>query len=195
MKLWNERFVAGAGTLLAVAGLVVFGVSSSKGAFGLPTDVQEAKVEISVDKTEAAPGETVVLSVVVTDANGDPVANTDCVFGLTSQPGISADVSPDEAATDANGLVTATLDVGENPGTVTVEVTCGAASAVLSVNVGGAALPPGSAPEGLPASGVGYAETGSSNAMSTLLLVLLGALGVTLLGTGVVATRTWRARD
>jgi hypothetical protein len=194
MKLWNGRLVASAGALLAVAGLVAFGLSSSKGAFGLPTDVQEAAVEITADKTEAAPGETVALTVVVTDANGNPVANTACVFGVVSQPGITADVSPNEATTDGNGQVTATLEVGESAGTVTVQVTCGSASAVLSVNVSGTALPPGSAPEALPQSGIGYSETGSS-ALSPLLVALLAALGVTLLGTGAVATRTWRARD
>ncbi|MEX1255507.1 MAG: invasin domain 3-containing protein [Dehalococcoidia bacterium] len=197
MKLWNGRLVGAMGALLAVAGLVAFSLSSSQvalgGDTGLPTDVDATEggtLTVDPSTTTAAAGESVVLTITVNDANGDPVEGADCVLGVTSQPGITADVSPDEAVTDANGQIAATLDAGETEGTVTVEVNCGSLSTVLDVAVGGAALPPGS----LPQAGIGYPETGSS-AVSALLVVLLAALGVTLLGTGAVATRTWRARD
>jgi hypothetical protein len=196
MKLWNGRLVGAMGALLAVAGLVAFSLSSSQvalgGDTGLPTDVDATEggtLTVDASTTTAAAGESVVLTIAVNDANGDPVAGADCVLGVTSQPGITADVSPDQAVTDANGQITATLDAGENEGTVTVQVTCGSLSTVLDVTVGGAALPPGS----LPQAGAGYAETSSS--VSTLLVALLAALGVTLLGTGAVATRTWRTRE
>ncbi len=194
MRFWNGRLAVAGGVLLAVAGILAFGLWSSEGAFGLPTDVQAATVEIAVDKTDAAPGESLVLTITVTDAAGNPVAGASCGLGVVSQPGISADVSPDETTTDANGQLTATLDVGEDAGTVTVQVGCGTASAVLSINVGGAAAPPGSAPGALPQSGVGYQDSGSP--WSVLLLALLGTLGLALLGTGgIVARNAWRVRD
>jgi hypothetical protein len=199
MKLWNGRLVGAMGALLAVAGMVAFSLSSSQvalgGDTGLPTDVDATEggtLTVDASTTTAEPGESVVLTITVTDANGDPVAGADCSLGVTAQPGITADVSPDETVTDANGQITATLDAGETAGTVTVEVNCGSLSSVLDVTVGGT-LPPGSSPEALPQAGAGYSGTGA--AVSTLLMVLLAALGVTLLGAGAVATRTMRSRN
>ncbi len=179
----NIKFAVG---VLAVATMLMAGVFSRTALADYPPP--NGSVAFEVSDTTADPGEDVTLTVIVLDADGNPVANAACALSITDQPGSDASVAQDSAETDANGAITGTLDVGGSLGSVVVTAVCPAgpdASDVLSASgtvvvaeTGGAALPPAS----LPSTGFGPAEGdgGTGYAKLTIALALASVAGFVL---------------
>ena len=194
MKTMNGRLVVIAGVALALAGLLAFSLATPSTALGgeegtgLQTDVDLPTTTISADDANVSVGGQTNVTVNIVDGAGNPVAGTECTFSITSQPGTDASVDAGPVTTDANGDATTTVQVGSTEGQIDVEATCGGETVTVSVvagaGAGGAAAPPAS----LPAAGAeGVSSTGGS--ASTLLVMLLAALGVTLTGAGLIAVR------
>ncbi len=194
MNVVSGRLVVLAGAALALVGLLAFGLVAPSTALGgedsglqtdtgLPTDVNPSTTTISADDASVALGGETNVTVNITDDAGNPVVGVDCTFSIVSQPGTDASVVAGPVATDANGNATTTVTVGTTEGQIDIEATCGSETVTVSVTAG-AATPPAS----LPAAGAeGVNSTGGS--VSTLLVMLLAALGVTLTGAGLIAVR------
>lgn len=95
------------------------------------------------------------LTITVRDLDGKVVTGEPVTLSVTKQPGGGASVQAAAATTDANGVVTATLNVGGAPGVVevtavTAEVSCRASVTVQGGEVEGAVELPetGSGPSG-----------------------------------------------
>ena len=136
-----------------------------------PTDGPTLDSDAEGDKV--APGGSTVL----TGSFGE--AGLDCTWSIVSQPGTDASLSDEGTTTDANGDVTATLNVGDTVGDVQVQVTCGDQSAVLDVTV----------TTELPTTGIG-GSLGTDNGFSAGLWAIIGSL---LAATAVATTAFgWR---
>jgi hypothetical protein len=197
MKFLSGKLFAVAGVALAITGLLAFSVMAPGSTVGLETDVEPppsypdaVTIQIAADHVAPVVGETVSISVDVQGANGDPVAGELCTFSIASQPGTDASVDAGPVTTDANGGASTTLNVGSTAGTIEVAAQCGDVSASVSV-VASAAEAPAQPPASLPNSGSGgyLNQTGPAR---VLLISLLGALGVTLAGGGIMAARQRR---
>ena len=120
------------------------------------TDLQNAEIDPTLAGATVTCGEgqeptpTPVIPFITTDDPDDTIepggstvltatfadAGLDCTWSIVSQPeGSNATLSDEGDTTDANGEVTATLNVGDKTGTVQVEATCGGESVVLDVTV------------------------------------------------------------
>ncbi|MEX1253947.1 MAG: choice-of-anchor Q domain-containing protein [Dehalococcoidia bacterium] len=129
-----------------------------------------ANVDVTVSDDSPEVGDTVDISVAVTDDEGNAVAGAECTFEITDQPGDDAVLEAESATTDASGIATVGLSVGETPGTIEVTADCGAfGSEVLEVIV---------SPAGLPPTGEGGTNGSSGSALAIVLAVLaLAAVG------------------
>jgi hypothetical protein len=137
-------------------------------------------VDVSVSDDTPGVGDTVEVTVNVTDDAGNPVEGAECAFEITSQPGDDAVLGADSATTDADGNAGVALTVGSTPGVVEVTADCGAfGSEVLEVTVGAA---------GLPETG-GVAQDSSSSDIVTVVLAALAA-GAILIGAGFALRRS-----
>lgn len=197
MNLLNGRLIVLAGAAFALVGLLAFSVASPSTALGqegtgLQTDVDQPTTTISADNASVAAGGETNVTVNIVDDAGNPVAGTECTFSISSQPGTDASVDAGPVTTDANGNATTTVQVGSTEGQIDIEATCGSETVTVSV-VAGAATPAAAAPPAsLPQAGAeGVTSTGGS--ASTLLVMLLAALGVTLTGAGLIAVRNRQA--
>ncbi len=177
------------GVLVATA-MLLAGVFSSTALADYPPP--NGSVEFEVASTAAGTGEAVVVTVIVLDADGTPVASAACAMSITGQPGSGASVAQDSPETDANGVITGTLYVGGSVGNVVVTAVCPAgtdASDVLSASgtvvvtgTGGPALPPAS----LPDTGAGLADSDGGAAYAQAAIAF-GALGGALLMFGMAS--------
>lgn len=193
MNLLNGRLIVLAGAAFALVGLLAFSVASPSTALGqegtgLQTDVDQPTTTISADNASVATGGETNVTVNIVDDAGNPVAGTECTFSISSQPGTDASVDAGPVTTDANGNATTTVQVGSTEGQIDIEATCGSETVTVSVVAGAAASPPASLPQ---AGAEGVTSTGGS--ASTLLVMLLAALGVTLTGAGLIAVRNRQA--
>jgi CSLREA domain-containing protein len=132
-----------------------------------------ANVDVTVSDDTPEVGDTVDISVSVTDDAGNPVAGAECTFAITSQPGHDASLEAETATTGEDGVATVGLTVGSTPGVIQVTADCGDfGSEVLEVTVGVA---------GLPETGAG-ADGSSSGTLAVLLAVVAGALALAAAG-------------
>ncbi len=176
--------------VLAVATMLMAGVFSRTALADYPPPNGSAQLNVSI--TSAGTGEAVTLTLIVLDAEGNPVANAACTLSITEQPGSDASVAQDSAETDANGAISGTLDVGDSLGNVVVTAICPAgtdASDVLSASgtvvvsgTGGAADPPAS----LPSTGLSPAE-GDGGTGYAQLAIAVAAVSGALLVFGIVS--------
>lgn len=184
--------------VLAVATMLIAGVFSRTALADYPPP--NGSVEFEVASTAAGAGEAVAVTVIVRDADGNPVASAACTMSITGQPGSGASVAQDSPETDADGAITGTLYVGGSVGNVVVTAVCPAgtdASDVLSASgtvvvtgAGGAALPPAS----LPDTGVGPADSDGGTGFAPLPIAVGAVFGALLMfGMGSLAARQ-RAR-
>lgn len=184
----KSRFLFGG--LLAGA-MLVAGVFASTALADYPPP--SGSVTATLSDTTVAAGESVVVTAVVRDAESNPVAGALCTMSIASQPGSGAVITPDSATTDANGVITGTLTVGQTAGNVVVRVECPTgpgASEVLTASVtsvveGGAAEPPGSIVG--PSTGAGGEEGGAGTSLVTpvtigVLAAIASLLAFSLLG-------------
>ena len=177
--------------VLAVATMLIAGVFSSTALADYPPP--NGSVEFEVSTTTAGFGAGVTLTLIVLDADGNPVANAACTLSITDQPGSGASVTQDSAETDANGAITGTLDVGGSEGNVVVTAVCPAgpdASQVLSASgmvavagtgAGESAPPPAS----LPSTGFSPVE-GDGGIGFAQFAITVAAVSAALLAFGVV---------
>jgi predicted outer membrane repeat protein len=136
-------------------------------------------VDVSVSDDSPEVGDTVDVTVNVTDDAGSPVEGAECAFEITGQPGTDAVLGADSATTDADGNATVGLTVGSTPGVIEVTADCGAfGSEVLEVTVGAAALPE---------TGVAGSTKSSNDTLAVVLAAL--AVGAVLTGAGFALRR------
>ena len=184
--------------VLAVATMLVAGVFPRTALADYPPP--NGSVEFEASTTTASTRQAVTMTLIVLDAEGNPVANAACTLSITDQPGSDASVTQDSAETDANGVITGTLDVGGSLGSVVVTAICPVgpgASEVLSASgtvvvsgTGGAAPPPAS----LPSPGLSPAEGGGGTGYAQLAIAV-AAVGGAVLVFGIVRhTARQRAR-
>ena len=104
----------------------------------------------------------------------------DCTWSIVSQPGTDASLQQATGTTDADGVVTNTLNVGSETGIVSVQVDCGGVTQVLDVEV---------APSGITDTGISGPIDGSG--FSAGLWAIIGSL----LAATAVATAAfgWKA--
>jgi hypothetical protein len=120
-----------------------------------------------VSDPNPAPGDTVDVTVTVTDDAGNPRPGVSCTFSIITQPGDDASLGATEATTDENGQASVPLNVGSTPGTVEVQAECDGLTEVLAVEVGGIAAPE---------TGTGSGE-GSTSSVALALMAALGLAG------------------
>ena len=178
--------------VLTVATMLIAGVFSGTALADYPPPNGSAQLNVSI--TSAGTGEAVTLTLIVLDADGNPVANAACTLSITDQPGSDASVAQTSAETDANGAITGILDVGGSLGAVVVTAICpvgAGASDVLSASgtvvvsgtgTGGAALPPAS----LPSTGLSPADDGGGTGFAQLAITIAAVSGA-LLVFGIVS--------
>ncbi len=170
--------------VIAVATLLLAGVLSRTALADYPPP--NGSVEFEVANTTAGFGTAVTLTLIVLDADGNPVANAACTMSITDQPGSGASLVQNSGETDANGAITATLDVGGSEGSVVVTAVCPVgpdASDVLSASgtvVVAGTSGPASPPASLPSTGLGLAE-GNGGTWFAQLAIALAAVGGALL--------------
>lgn len=160
--------------MLPVAGLAAMvGVASAQ----YPPPVGNCVVTTTAAATDE--GGSVRVTVTVRDLDGKVVSGEPVAVSITAQPGSGASVVADATATDVNGVVMATLNVGSAAGVVTVQALAEDVSCSGSVSVvGGEVQPEVIAP---PDTGFGPgASNGSSVPVAGLAFaaVALGAMAV-----------------
>ncbi len=134
-----------------------------------------SSLTVTAGQTTATAGQTVPITAVLRDNDGDVLANQACVARVARQPGTGASVSPTDVTTDGNGAARTTLNVGSTPGTIEVEVVCGTITGRVSVILSAAAQPPQS-PIELPSTGSG--PDSQSGGLTAVLLITAGAIAL-----------------
>lgn len=172
MKWFTFKVVA-----LAVVAALLGLVSVKETAANYPPPAGSATLNGS--NTTASVGGDVVLTLTVVDSTGSAIAGKACEMYISSQPGTDASVAQDNAATDANGVITAVLYAGTAPGTVQVVANCGNLFAGFSTIVAGVVVSPPQAPPEpaqitLPPTGV--APAAGRLSVNTVLALLCGGL-------------------
>lgn len=183
------RRIISLGTAIAV--LLLMAISNS-GMARAQYPTPSGNLTVAASQTTATAGQSVTVTATLLDVNGTRLASHSCTLNILSQPGTDASVTPANANTDASGVVTATVNVGTTPGTITVRVTCGSVIGSVSVVAGASvrpSLPPRSAVE-LPNTGSG--ASGQSHG-SDITGVLAAALVLLVLGGHAVRSRRRRA--
>jgi hypothetical protein len=145
---------------------------------------------LSIEAGSTTTGGTSDVTATVLDESGNPVEGAEVVFRIVSQPGDDATWSDGSieitALTDANGLATAILNAGSNPGDIIIETISGAKTSQVTVAVAAAA-------GGLPPTGASP-DSGGGGGVATWQIVFV-AIGAALLAGGIVvmARRNKRA--
>lgn len=199
-RIGKQLFLVG-GALVVAAGLLAFSLQSAGTGLGQPTDVpadpppsnvddgkppEGSTLSVDTETQNAVLGATVEVNAAIVDAEGNPAAGVECSFAIKEQPGSDASVAAGPVTTDAEGIASTSLSVGNTEGTIVVESTCGDLSAEVSV-VAGTTTAANAA--GLPAAGDG--PIGTSSPVS-LWLMAVAAGGLLLLGVGVSLARETR---
>lgn len=134
--------------LLATLALLIYGsgwLSTALAQYPPP-----AGTVTGASDADAAPtGGSVEVTCTVLDTAGAPVAGEACTFTIVSQPGTDASIGTGSVTeiTDADGVATATLNVGSTAGDIVVEVEARGLSSQVTVTAGGE---PGIAPPAVP---------------------------------------------
>lgn len=178
--------------VLAVVTMLTAGVLSGTVHADYPGP--SGSVEIVAANTTANPGDIVGFTANVLDVNGNPVANATCTIVITNQPGTDAGVVQSSGETDANGVITGTVNLGSSPGSVVVNIACpvgegsnqtvSATATFVVADSSGPSSPPGS----LPSTGTGLAT--SNGGEYAQLAIALAVIGVILTVLGVVRQTT-----
>jgi hypothetical protein len=139
---------------------------------------------LSIEAGSTTTGGTSDVTATVLDESGNPVEGAEVVFRIVSQPGDDATWSDGSleitALTDANGLATAVLTAGSDPGDIIIETISGAKTSQVTVAVAAAA-------GGLPPTGASPDSEGGDNGVATWQIVFV-AIGAALLAGGIVVT-------
>ena len=109
----------------------------------------------------------------------------DCTWSIVSQPGTDASLQQATGTTDADGVVTNTLNVGSKTGIGSVQVDCGGVTQVLDVEV---------APSGITEAGISgpIDDSGFSAGLWAVIGSLLAATAVATAAFGWKAARVTR---
>ena len=138
---------------------------------------------LSIEAGSTTTGGTSDVTATVLDESGNPVEGAEVVFRIVSQPGDDATWSDGSleitALTDANGLATAILTAGSDPGDIIIETISGAKTSQVTVAVAAAA-------GGLPPTGASP-DSGGDGGVATWQIVFV-AIGAALLAGGIVVT-------
>ncbi|MGB5079887.1 MAG: Ig-like domain-containing protein [Burkholderiales bacterium] len=165
------------------AGSTVFGGSTppQTGTAG-PTGTR-VQLLVSSPQIPSAGASTVDLSAIVLDANGQAIAGETVAFSTGTDPSAFINNISGAGVADANGLVTAKLNVGASKTnrTVTVSATAAGASNQVPVQVVGSTVE-------MNASGNTLPDTGASPV--TLTITAKDSAGTPVAGTAVTLTRT-----
>lgn len=107
------------GALAALATGLAFVAGASHAQYPPPA----GSVEIQSSSTVTDPGDEVLLTCIVEDEDGSPLASVACTFTIVSEPGDDAAVGSKTVTklTNSQGIATTTLFVGSTPGLVIVE--------------------------------------------------------------------------
>jgi hypothetical protein len=169
-------------SVLSLAAILVLGLCA--GGLAL---AQEARAQnypppvgsLSVEAASTTPGATTDVTATVLDAAGSPVVGTEVIFRITSQPGTDAhwvDAGLETTAiTDANGVATAVLVAGTEPGNIIIETLSGEKTSQVTVAVAEGQQ----VPVGVPTTG-GTPPGGGEHGLATWQIALLAALAGTL---------------
>ena len=147
----------------------------------------EGNCVLSLSSTTVPPGGSAGVTVTVRDVNGNPLANTNVTLSITKQPGAGASVTPASATTDANGMVTATVNAGTTGGVIEVTASAPNVKCSGSLAAGSSAVEVVAAPN----TGTGDASRRAGASPLAAALVLLAAGGAAV---ALAAARTRGAR-
>lgn len=133
---------------------------------------------VAASATATGQGGAVHLTITVRDLDGNVVQGEPVALSVTKQPSGAASVRAAAATTDANGVVTAVLNVGSAAGVVevtalTAEVSCRASVTVQGGEVEGAVE--------LPETGSGPSDSLGVQGLATLAF----SAGALLVGAGI----------
>jgi hypothetical protein len=139
---------------------------------------------LSVEAAATEPGGTTDVLATVLDNDGDPVEGADVLFTIVSQPGDDARWDNGELetteTTEADGVATAVLHAGSEPGSIIIETVSGGTTSQVTVAVAEDV-------SDLPSTGAVLASDGSDGLAGWQIGLLAGA-GVALIGGFVVMT-------
>lgn len=169
---------------LAAAGLLlaVFGVSPASAQYPPPS----GNCGVTVATASVAAGGSASITIVIRDANGNPVPGTPVSASISKQPGSGATVTLNSSTTDANGQVTGTVQAGSTAGIIEVTATAPGVTCSAQLAAGQGAVAPEIA---LPNTGTGPTDGASAPLVALVLLALAGFGVVTI---GAVARRAAR---
>jgi len=176
------RFSIAGLTAAALLLLVALGARTASAQYPPPT----GNCAVTVATASVAANGSATVTIVIRDANGNPVPNTPVSASITKQPGSGATVTLNSATTDANGQVTGTVQAGNAAGIVEVTATAPGVTCSAQLAAGQGAVAPEIA---LPNTGTGP-TAGSGGPQGALVLLALAGLGVVAVGT--VARRVTR---
>ena len=148
---------------------------------------------LSAEASSTTPGATTNVTATVLDNTGNPVAGAQVIFRIVSQPGSDAHWADGgletTAITDANGVATAVLMAGSEPGNIIIETLSGEKTSQVTVAVQEEAEMPIEAPTtgGTPAEGSGDGLTAWQ-----IALLAIGA-GVLVSGFTIMIRRNKKA--
>lgn len=136
----------------------------------------------------AAIGTTTTVTGTVLDSSGNPVPDAEVLFQIDSQPGTGAQFSNGEtqitATSDANGVATAILSVGNTAGNIIVTLISGEKTSQVTVQV--------QSPAAVPPTG-GQPTSEDEGGLAAWQAALIAAGVAILLSGGVIALRRRRA--
>ncbi len=154
-------------------------------------------VTAGVSNPAPGTGATVTATCLVVDSQGQPVANEPCTFTIISQPGTDASLGGPSvtANTNAQGIATAVLSVGTEPGAIVLGVSAMGVQSQITVDAQApaatvqpsATLPPGAQPGAAPPTGAG--EPGEGQVPTAVWGVAIGAA----VGLALASLFLWRA--
>ena len=175
-------------TMIVIGLAALLGTLSAVGSHEAGAQYPPPTGNLTLRAATTAPPLSSVLGISATarDQTGAAVAGISCTFQIISQPGADATVDGGPFVTDANGVASTTLDVGNTPGNIVVGANCGDLTSQVLVAAGGGAPAPA-----LPATGQGpdgSAKTG------WLVWVLVAGLGALALATALRRTLGRRTR-
>ena len=132
------------GTLLAALFLILAtGAALGSRAWAQTYPPPVGSVTVASASTTPLAGDSTELTATVRDNEGNPIADQDVTFSITSQPGNDASLGSlsKTVKTDQNGVAKVSLFAGSTPGNIVVEIVAGEKTSQLTIQVLGALLP------------------------------------------------------
>jgi hypothetical protein len=194
----RPRMVVVALFTVAVA-LGVFLVPARAGPAQQPPYPAPCPCVVVVSAGEAVPsiGECIPIMCRVTDTEGAPVVDLECMMSVVSQPGTDASLTPASAMTDEKGEATVGLCVGSTSGSIVVlaETDCCDSQGQVEVT---AQMPlpvvaPEVSPVAPPPTGAGTGASGDSWPVS--LIAIWSAIAVAAVAVFAWQVSSWRHRN